>query len=205
MENISADIKNYDISNAYVGIYFCEEGYRIGLFKKTTTETVAGDYSYKNLTAQYYKDLLSDNVVALWLDKNGADRKCVYSTLSGDPEEMINWKGVRGAVNSSDVSFYNISKVTAEVDRHINLVEVNSALPDLANCVSLVELLDSIVKFYSKFSFHYYARKQIEDGLKLIPQYFADKEILNPMFSKTSMKLNEVNISENFNTNKNFH
>ena len=168
----------YDLSNTYFGIYLTKDGYRCGLFKKTKK------YQAKNyhelLTAQYYEDMLSGNTVALWLDKKGKDIPCDLSEVQEKSEEIDDWDGVGSPVWVPFVKFHELPRVTGVAEF---LVETSSVFPELTRQTnSLQDIINKTREYSSKFELFDSAKKEIEEGIKEIPNYFESKGIIAPLF-----------------------
>lgn len=191
--------KVVDLKNLYIAIYDSEKGSKIGLFEKGNVENKPNTTVY----FQYYKDLLSDSQVALRLDEEGKDIQCVYQPITGDPEEMSNWKGVRETATSYDVEKYGIPSITGEIDRHINMVEYTSVYPQVQGNVSLEQVVSSLVDFCGKLNLREEAKQQIFTGLKEVPQYYAEQGKSIPVFVNVPYnELDTSNIPEDLNTIK---
>ena len=189
-----------DLNNAYIGVYDANGEYKIGLFVKSDIVPIEN----KPLSAQYYQDMISNTRTALLLDENGKDRVCDFSQhLSNDPEERVNWNGVRGTVSSVDTDYYKIPAITGEVDRHHSLVQFTSVYPNLVGQVSIEKVVECLADYCSKFELKENANSQILASLKEIPQYLASKGSDIPTFE--NLPMNEIDLSqvpENLNSPK---
>lgn len=162
-----------DLNNAYIGLYYGDKGYRVGLFKKSD-KVQAKHFEDVNGVAQYYKDTLSDAQVALWLKDDGEDYKADFSNpLLNDSEEMKNWRANRETVGTYHIDMYKLPQITGKVDRHISLVEFTSVYPELQGNITLEQIVRCLAEFCSKFDLKPTAKEEIMTGLKEIPQYIA--------------------------------
>lgn len=200
VDTLEAKTQSVDLNNAYIGVYEIDGEYRVGLFQKTEIKKS----ELGPLSAQYYQDVLSDTTVALMLNKNGQDRKCDFSQhLLNDPEERVNWNGIRGTISREYTEYYKLPPVTGEVDRHLSLVQFTSVYPELQGNVSIETVIGCLADYCSKFELKATARAQIVNGLKSTAKYLIASGKPIPNF--TNLKLNEVDLStlpEDFNTNK---
>ena len=193
----------YNISDTYFGIYLTKDGYKTGLFRKTKR------YQAKNyhepLSAQYYEDIFSGNIVALWLDKNGKDIPCDFSQIQEKSNETNNWKGVCSPIWVPFVKFHELPKVTGIAEF---LVETSSVFPELkSKNSSLQEIMNIAREYSSKFELYDSAKKEIEESINEIPNYFESKGIKSPVFEieyifnpseNPEVKVNK-NVIEDFN------
>lgn len=183
--------RTIDLKTTYIGIYETNGGYRIGLFQKDRIVALENT----NLSAQYYHDVLSDAKVALLLDPNGKDRKNDFShPLSNDPEEMKQWRGVNGAITSTDSLYYNAKDVTNEIDRHFGLVEFCSVFPQTKSNLNIVEIIGYLATFTSKLNLAPTAVTQILTGLLNVAKYFENSNKDIPTF--TNEPINEISLED---------
>lgn len=199
IENVGNKI--IDLNDTYIGIYSSLDGScGIGLFKK--------DAVMRNdrcpVAVQYYQDLLSDEIVALALDKNGNDRISDFSKrLSNDPIEMANWNGIRGTISVSDIDFYNLKPITSEIDRGFSLVQFTSVYPNMQGNISCQDIILCLADYCSKFELKEDAKKKIEVSLKRMPQFLKENYSVMPTF--INVPINNIDlsfVSKDFNTIK---
>lgn len=191
-----------NLDESYIGIVnsVYDHDAKIGLFVKSDIVPTEREH----FLVQYYQDMLSDTRTALWLNNDGKDKVCDFSRpLVNDPEEMVNWNGVRGTVGKPDTDYYKIPAITDEVDRHICLVKFTSVYPNLIGEVSIEKIVECLADYSSKFELKVDSKKQILDSLKEIPQYFASKGTEIPIFENIPMNESDLSqVPENINSRK---
>ena len=179
----------YDLNELYIGIYEIKGEFRVGLFRKTTVEE-SNMYHPTYTCAQYYQDILTNNIVALWLTKNKDDIKCSYET--SESKEQRTWEGVRGTVSIIDAQMANLPKVDGEIDRCTKLNKFISVFPNEKESISFSKMFEYLLIYCAKFNLYTNAKKEIIDGLSYV--YIAKKT--------TNSEINFINKIELSNNNK---
>lgn len=184
--------KTIDLNNAYIGVYNINGEYRIGLFVKTNVVSVKNQ---RFSEAQYYQDVLSDTTTALMLNQEGKDKLCDFSNiLSNQPQEKVNWKGIRGEMETADAEIFKIPSFTGSIDKFSHLIQFTSVYPNLTGQVSAEKVIECLADYCSKFEWKDDAKKQILGGLKEIPQYWVRLGSQIPTFE--NIQLNEIDLSQ---------
>ena len=191
MENINVERafnKPLDVSKLYIGIYETRDSARIGLFKEDDiVSSIKGDHSY-----QFYKDVLSNHYVAMHLNREGKSIRGSYNVIPGNPK--ANWRGVIGTASIMELLDAPAkTDIIGEVDRRYGLIEFLSAIPDLKASVSLNEMVDVLMNFYSGINLREEKVREITKSLKSVPMYFESRNEELPIFiNYSALKANEI-------------
>lgn len=181
-----------NLNNAYIGVYYANSEYKIGLFVKTDVVSVKNQRFEK---VQYYQDVLSNTTTALMLNSEGQDKLCDFSSLlSNEPQEKVNWKGIRGEMETADADSFKIPAFNGSIARSHHLIQFTSVYPNLTGQVSIEKIIDCLTDYCSKFEFKEDAKKQILSSLKDIPQYLLSQGEQLPTFE--NLQLNNIDLSQ---------